>query len=50
MEGINLGFNKIDRHVRCYVFICGVYSGAGRVRQKIWTPQYVLQLLLQLQI
>ena len=23
-----------------HVFICGVYSGAGRVRQKIWTPLY----------
>ena len=23
-----------------HVFICGVYSGARRVRQKIWTPLF----------
>ena len=35
IESINLAFNKIDGHVAC--FICGVYRGAGRVEQKIWT-------------
>ena len=25
-----------------HVFICGVYSGAGRVGQKIWTQDFKL--------
>ena len=30
-----------------HVFICGVYSGTGRVGEKIWTPFWETKLLIK---